>query len=215
MSDGQQSTDEHGDTVNSASAEQGRVRFGSPVTDKVYDILAPVIATVDAELIDVEWLGGTLRLVVDAEGGVTTERLADVNRLVSPLLDQHDPVPGRYLLEVSSPGVERPLRRVGHYRRAVGEQVIVKLETWSEIRRVRGELLAADDDAITVLAVETDGVDLAEPTSMNIAHRDIAKARTHFAWGPTPKPGGKSAKKPSGSGKGKKKSGQRKKKSGR
>jgi ribosome maturation factor RimP len=178
------------DPVDTPTADPTEPSLGSPVADKVYALLATPVSTVGAELLDVEWTGGTLRLVVDADGGITTERLAEVNRLVSPLLDQHDPVPGRYLLEVSSPGIERPLRRVEHFRRAIGEQVILKLESWSEIRRVRGELLTVDEESVTVNAVETDGVDLAETETLTIAHDSIAKARTHFEWGPKPKKGG-------------------------
>lgn len=182
-------------TTSTETGEQAAgSEFGSPVADAVHALLAGPVATVGGELIDVEWTGGTLRLVVDAEGGVTTKRLAEVNRLVSPLLDQHDPVPGRYLLEVSSPGVERPLRRPDHFRRAVGEQVIVKLESWSEVRRIRGELLSADDDGISVAAVEIDGVDLADIENHSVPYDTIAKARTNFDWGPTPKKGGKSQK---------------------
>lgn len=180
-------------TTDSEKQTTGTV-FGSPVADKVHELLADPIAAVGGELIDVEWTGGTLRLVVDADGGITTERLAEVNRLVSPLLDQHDPILGRYLLEVSSPGVERPLRRPDHFRRAVGEQVIVKLESWSEVRRVRGELLSADDDGIAVAVVEIDGVDLPEIETRTLAHDTISRARTHFDWGPTPKKGGSKAK---------------------
>ncbi len=184
------------DQAPNQPADQPVSEFGSPVADAAYRLVAEPIATVGGELIDVEWTGGTLRLVVDAPGGVTTERLAEVNRLVSPLLDQHDPVPGRYLLEVSSPGVERPLRRPDHFRRAVGEQVIVKLESWSEIRRLRGELLSADDNGISVSVVEIDGVDLAEAETHDVPHDTIAKARTHFDWGPTPKKGGKGSQGP-------------------
>ena len=100
--------------------------FGSPIADRVHDLLAPVLATVGAELVDVQWAGGTLRIVADRPdggGGITVDGLAEINRLVSPILDQHDPVPGRYTLEVSSPGVECPLRRPDHFRRAVGETV--------------------------------------------------------------------------------------------
>ena len=181
-------------TSTEAGDQVSASEFGTPVADAVHTLLADPVATVGGELIDVEWTGGTLRLVVDAEGGITTERLAEVNRLVSPLLDQHDPVPGRYLLEVSSPGVERPLRRADHFRRAIGEQVIVKLESWSEVRRIRGELESADDDGISVAAVEIDGVDLSEVENHSVPYDTIAKARTHFDWGPTPKKGGKSQK---------------------
>ncbi len=179
-------------TSNEPGDQPTGSEFGSPVADAVHALLVDPVATVGGELIDVEWTGGTLRLVVDAEGGITTEQLAEVNRLVSPLLDQHDPVPGRYLLEVSSPGVERPLRRPDHFRRAIGEQVIVKLESWSENRRIRGELLSADSDGVSVAVVEIDGVDLPEVENHTVRYDAIAKARTHFDWGPTPKKGGKS-----------------------
>src|SRR5688572_26160369 len=103
------------------------------VEERVDELLSPVVATLDVELVDVELAGGILRLTVDRpdrrdrEDGVTTDQLAKVNRLVGPLLDQHDPIPGRYTLEVSSPGLERSLKRPDHYRRAVGEVVVVKL----------------------------------------------------------------------------------------
>lgn len=210
MSEAQDPTIEEAVEIDPAVVSGPDPQFGSPVADKVYDLLSSPISTVEVELLDVEWTGQTLRLVIDAEGGVTTARLAEVNRLVSPLLDQHDPVPGRYMLEVSSPGIERPLRRVDHYTRAVGEQVIVKLETWSEIRRVRGELLSVDENGVTVAAVETDGVVSGDTENITIAHEDIAKARTHFEWGPTPKKGGGNARSSSNKNKNKKKSNKKK-----
>ena len=74
-----------------------KLEMSSPVATKVFELLSPVVATADVELLDVEWTGGTLRVVLDHADGVTTEQLTSVNRLVSPILDQHDPVPGRYL----------------------------------------------------------------------------------------------------------------------
>ncbi|MEZ5377847.1 MAG: ribosome maturation factor RimP [Acidimicrobiales bacterium] len=167
------------------------------VVDNVTELLGPVIDTLGVELIDVEWVGSSLRIVVDEADGITTDRLADVNRLISPILDQHDPVPGRYTLEVSSPGVERKLTKPLHYARAIGEDVVVKLEAGNEPRRVKGRLSAFDEAAgtITVEAVELDGVDLASPETHLLALADIAKTRTVFAWGPTPKIGGPSGAK--------------------
>lgn len=166
------------------------------VTDNVIDLLEPVVATLGVELVDVEFNGGLLRVTVDQDGGITTDVLAKVNRNISPILDQHDPIPGRYTLEVSSPGVERRLNTLAHYRRAIGENVIVKLFPGHEQRRIRGELIAVDDtasgadhDFVTVDAVETDGVDLAEVARFEIALADVSKARTVFDWGPAPKPG--------------------------
>lgn len=167
----------------------------SPVADRVHDLVAPVVATFGVELVDVEWTGGTLRVVVDQPGGITTEKLTEVNRLISPLLDQHDAVPGRYLLEVSSPGVERALRTHAHFVRAIGEDVTVKLVPAVEPRRVRGRLTAVDDQRLTVDAVEIDGV--ARPTAET--HRidlvDVAKARTVFDWDSMPKKPKKKKKK--------------------
>lgn len=201
--------------------------FGSPVADRVYDLLAPVVATTGAELVDVHWAGGILRLAVESipggavtgdeattdddadsatepgdrpagdgsppRDGITTDALAEINRLVSPLLDQHDPVPGRYTLEVSSPGVERPLRRHEHFARAVGETVIVKTVPGHETRRFRGVLRAIESDRLQLAVDEIDGVALDESTDVDLDLADVASARTHFDWGPTPKKGGKGA----------------------
>lgn len=171
-------------------------RFGSPVAERVNDLLAPAMATLGAELVDVVWAGGTLRIVADRPDGITIDGLAEINRLVSPILDQHDPVPGRYTLEVSSPGVERPLRRPDHFRRAVGETVIVKAIPGVDPRRVKGLLRSFEGEVLEIDVVEIDGVDLAEVEPHSISLDEIDTARTHFEWGPAPKPGkgGKRAK---------------------
>lgn len=163
----------------------------SPVAGRIYELLAPIVATADVELLDVEWTGGTLQVIVDHEDGVNIDSLATVNRLVSPILDQHDPISGRYTLEVSSPGVERPLRRSAHYQRAIGEVVIVKTEPHVEPRRVKGTLIEASDSELSIDVTEVDGVDLPEVDRRAVAIVDIASARTIFEWGPTPKKGGK------------------------
>ncbi len=176
------------------------------IPDTVTELLEPVVATLDVELIDVEWNGNSLRIVVDRvwtqdevidkTNGITTQQLADVNRLISPILDQHDPVPGRYTLEVSSPGVERKLTKPEHYRRALGENVVVKLMPQLEPRRVKGELLAIDVDTntIQVVGTEIDGIGQVDPTPITLDIASIQKARTSFDWGPTPKPGGPKSK---------------------
>lgn len=169
------------------------------IDQTVSDLLGPIIETTGAELIDVEWAAGTLRITVDESssesGRITADRLAELNRLVSPILDQHDPVPGKYLLEVSSPGVERPLRRGEHFARAVGEDVIVKLVPGVDPRRLRGELVAFDNDELDIAVVEVDGVELADPERHNVSLDDVAKARTYFDWGPAPKAGQKAGNK--------------------
>jgi ribosome maturation factor RimP len=165
------------------------------VQERVHELLAPIVASLGMELLDVDYSGNALRLTIEETGGgVTSERLAEVNRLVSPILDQHDPISGRYTLEVSSPGLERPLKRAEHYRRAVGEKVAVKLVPEQQPRRIRGELLSVDPSSIVINAVEVDGVELEEPEQLTVELSTIAGARTVFDWGPGPKPGQPGAK---------------------
>lgn len=182
--------------------------------DAVAELLEPVVASLGAELVDVDFNGGILRLTVDQEGGVTTDVLATVNRTVSPILDQHDPVAGRYTLEVSSPGVERKLTKFAHFQRAVGENVIVKREPGLDPRRVKGALVEIEGDelasaTLVVDATEFDGIDLPGVERFSVAMNEVDTARTVFDWGPAPKPGGKNA------GAAKNKSGGGKKKSGK
>lgn len=172
------------------------------IPESVTELLEPLVATLDVEILDIEWNGNSLRVVVDRTwgpdevidktNGITTQQLADVNRLIGPVLDQHDPVPGRYTLEVTSPGVERKLTKAEHYRRAIGEQVVVKMMPRAEPRRVKGELLSHDEATgmIEVVGDEIDGIDQANPETLSIEIALVQKARTSFDWGPTPKPGG-------------------------
>jgi len=148
-------------------------------TDEVRGVVEPVLGDWDLYLYDLELAGRTLRVTVDREGGVDLDTLGAVTRAVSAALDDADPVPGgRYTLEVSSPGVERPLRRPDHFRRAVGSRVTVKTTPATEgERRVEGELADADDDGV-VLAV--DGA------PVRLGYDQIVKARTLFEWGPSP-----------------------------
>lgn len=164
------------------------------VEERVHDLLAPVVETVGVELVDVEYTGSSLRVTIDEDSGITTGRLAEVNRLISPLLDQHDPISGRYTLEVSSPGLERPLRTVEHYQRAIDEVVVLKLAPDQEIRRLRGTLVGVEadgDHAVVVVidTVEVDGVRLDESEERRVDQSTIVGARTVFEWGPSPKPG--------------------------
>jgi ribosome maturation factor RimP len=98
---------------------------------------------------------GLVRLYLDAEAGITVEDCARVSRAVSEVLDAEDPIPGEYTLEVSSPGLERPLRTAGQFGRFVGETVFVELAQPQDGRRRFLGLLAAAD--ATTIEVEVDG----------------------------------------------------------
>jgi ribosome maturation factor RimP len=156
------------------------------VAERVADAVAPVLDELGLLLHDVEHSGTSIRVVIDraepAGGGVDVDALAAATRGISRLLDDLDPIDGHYTLEVSSPGLERPLRTPAHFARAVGAEVTVKTRPGTEgDRRVEGTLEAADDDAFTLA--------LAGGGTRRIRYDEVEKARTTFAWGPAPKPG--------------------------
>lgn len=144
---------------------------------RVEELIAPVVAASGARVYDVSFAGNTLQIAVDADGGAGMDLIHSLTRQLSVLLDAHDPVPGSYTLEVTSPGLERPLRRPDHYRWSVGRDVSLKVRTPEGTERLRGVLHDADDDAAVVI------IDDAE---RRVAYRDITSAKTVFDWGPTP-----------------------------
>ena len=160
-----------------------------PTSDRLLALVAPIVEAAGVELVDLEYGGGSLRVVVDEPGGIGTERLGAVTVAVSRALDEADPLPGRYTLEVSSPGVERPLRTPDHFRRAVGQRVTLR-DTGTEgspSRRIVGVVLAADDATVTVRADPERASE--DPTEVQLGYDRIDRARTLFEWGPAPKPG--------------------------
>jgi ribosome maturation factor RimP len=157
------------------------------MVDELIAILQPVLGAAGLELVDVEMRSGVLLVTVDGAGGVDLGALTDANRAVSAVLDELDAIPGRYSLEVSSPGVERTLRTPAHFVKAVGETVSVK--TRPQVpgeRRLRGRLVAADDDGFNLEAEGGSG-------PVRLAYSDVDRVRTVFVWGPeTGAPGGRS-----------------------
>lgn len=157
------------------------------VVERVQPLVDPILADLGLDLYDLEHAGGILKVVVDKEGGVDLESLSLVTRLLSRELDHTDPIPGRYTLEVTSPGLERNLRTPAHFRRAVGTLVSIRtLPHAAGERRLQGILVAADDTSVTVRGTEA-GADLGEERTVALA--DIERARTVFEWGGAPKPG--------------------------
>ena len=163
------------------------------VAETLYGELSPVVDALGLELVDVELSGATVRVTVDRDGGVDLDALADANRAVSRALDGLDPIPGRYTLEVSSPGLERRLRRREHFARAVGEWVSVRLLPGTgDVRRLQGRLVDADERGVRVEGPEVPG------GSAHIAYDAIERARTVFEWGAKPAPTPSRAKAPNG-----------------
>jgi ribosome maturation factor RimP len=122
-------------------------------------LLRPVVEGLGFELWELEYFprrgNALLRMYLDSPRGVTLDDCEHVSRAVSEVLDTHDPLPDRYELEVSSPGLERPLRTPEHFARYVGEQVFVELVAPVDgRRRFKGPLAAV---TTTTIEVAVDG----------------------------------------------------------
>jgi len=172
------------------------------IIDRLREIVEPLCLELAVELYDIDLNGGVFKVTIDKPGGVDLTDIAQLTRDISRALDVHDPISGRYTLEVTSPGLERPLRSPAHFVRAVGAAVKIKtLPNVDVARRVEGVVVSADDVAVVIRTTSGD--------ERRIVYDDIEKARTVFEWGPTPRPGsaakntkqpaGVAAKKPAGS----------------
>ncbi len=151
-------------------------------TIDLVDALSPLLEAQGLDLIDVELHGSELTVFADREGGVTLDELGDATRIVSAALDEIDPMPGRYTLSVSSPGLERRLRTPAHFNRAIGELVTARLHGGTaEVRRVKGTLESADASGCTLTGPELPG------GTLRIAYDEIERARTVFEWSAQPK----------------------------
>ncbi len=136
------------------------------------DALEAHAAAHGVEIVTVEVVGSkkspTIRIYIDAPDGVTFNELTQAQEWISVLLDEIDPFPGAYLLEVSSPGIDRPLRTPAHFQAAIGQEARVKCVQGIEGRKnFKGILKGADGQGITL---EADGADI------TIAYDDVKKA---------------------------------------
>jgi ribosome maturation factor RimP len=141
-------------------------------------LVAPVVEAAGLALVDVEMRREgkrrVLRVTVDREGGLDLETIAQVSERVSRRLDVEGFDPGPYALEVSSPGVERPLRGPADFGRHVGQEVRVRTsEPVGGAKVHRGRLIAAGEDAVTI------ATDDGERT---VAYAIVAAARTVVDW---------------------------------
>ncbi len=129
--------------------------------DQLTDMLTPVVASLGCELWGLEYFTqgrhSTLRLYIDKEGGVGLEECEKVSRQVGAVLDVEDPIAGEYTLEVSSPGMDRPLYTLEQFSRYTGEQVNIKLRSAFEGRRkFSGILQGVEDDDVLVVVDDTE-----------------------------------------------------------
>lgn len=140
------------------------------------DMLEPVIDAAGYETIRILTIGKdnpTLQVMIDVKGGareINVEDCAKVSRALSAVLDEKDPISGRYSLEVSSPGLDRPLTKPEHFKRFQG--YVAKIETFNEVekrKRIKGEILNIDDN--NNVHIDMDGAEYV------VAFDNIAKAK--------------------------------------
>ncbi|XXF76394.1 ribosome maturation factor RimP [Myxococcaceae bacterium GXIMD 01537] len=156
--------------------------FKQTVEERAMTLLEPIVAGEGLELIEVEFVrereGWVLRLFIDKPGGrVGLDECSQVSRAVDPVLDVEDFIPNEYNLEVSSPGVNRPLKKPVHYQRVKGQKV--KVKTFRPIgepprKSFTGTLTDVTDEGFSV---EVEGAG-----SFRILFKDVAKANLEFEF---------------------------------
>jgi len=153
--------------------------------ERLWAVIEPYVAAEGIELDDLEIVGKepgvVVRVTLDAETSIGVDKLAELSRRLSRFFDEEDPVAGSYTLEVSSPGLERKLRRPRHFEKSIGRSVKIKSRIPVEgDHSHRGVLVRADSDGFVV---EVDG------DERQIAYGDVVAARTVFEWEKASKPG--------------------------
>jgi ribosome maturation factor RimP len=161
----------------------------SDVLTSLEELIGNYLGAERLELDDLEMLGQgsgrILRVVIDG-ADVGVDHLAELSRGISRLLDHESDLDGSYTLEVTSPGLERRLRRPAHYSKSIGKEVTVKTRVDVDgERRHEGALIASDDDG---LSIDIDG------EARRIEFDQVKSARTVFRWERAPKPGKKAAR---------------------
>ncbi|GGP88502.1 ribosome maturation factor RimP [Streptomyces melanogenes] len=150
-------------------------------SERLRGLLEPLVSAKDLDLEEIEVSRAgrrrMLRIVVDSDEGVELDTCAELSRAVSDALDESDVMGDEeYVLEVTSPGAERPLSELRHYVRAIGRLARFTLAEGGELV---ARILGADEDG---LDLEVPGVKGRKATARRIAYADIAKARVEIEF---------------------------------
>lgn len=149
----------------------------SKVTDVAEKLVTPILEEMQLELVDVEYVkegkNWFLRLYIDKENGIDIEECGIVSERLSEKLDEVDPIPHHYFLEVSSPGAERPLKKAEDFQQAIGKFVHVKTyEPIDNEKTFDGKLLTFDGEALEIeITIKT------RKKTIKIPYIKVAKAR--------------------------------------
>jgi len=155
-------------------------RGAQSVVDRVQEIISPILWALGLELVEVVCVGqgprSVVRVLIDKPGGVTVTDCEQAHKALGPALDVADPFPHAYTLEVSSPGLDRPFKRLQDYQRAIGKEVSLKLrQPLNGQWRVIGRLVEADEQAVSL----TVSIGAAEPQMLRMEQEQIADARLY------------------------------------
>lgn len=153
-------------------------RGSEAIADRLQGVITPILWTLGLDLVDLLYVGqgprSVIRILIDKPGGVTITDCEQAHRVLGPALDVADPFPHPYTLEVSSPGLDRPFRRLQDYQRAVGKEIALKLrQPLNGQWRVTGRLEEADE-SLVVLSMPTG---TSGPQLLKLERDRIAEAR--------------------------------------
>lgn len=125
------------------------------ISETISELALPIVEEAGCELVDVEFLkegaDWFLRVYIDKSGGVSLDDCEKVSRPLNDKIDEKDPIPHAFYLEVSSPGLERPLKKPRDFEKAIGNLVEIKLfKAVDNTKRFEGELVSYDGKSITI-----------------------------------------------------------------
>ena len=126
----------------------------TPLEHKLIRIVEPVIKDMGFHLVMLEFKGGVLQILAEdpRTGNLSLDDCTAINKMLSPLLEVEDPIPGAYTLEISSPGIDRPLMKAEDFAKFAGYDAKVELdESMDGQRRFRGKILGVDEEFVTLL----------------------------------------------------------------
>jgi ribosome maturation factor RimP len=158
------------------------VKESRSVVDRISEAVSPILWTLGLELADVVCVGqgprSVVRVFIDKPEGVTLDDCERAHKALGPALDVADPFPHAYTLEVSSPGLDRPFKRLQDYRRNIGKRVSVKLkEPLAGQWRLVGTLTGVTDNSVTM--------EISEPPparTVTLEQRSIGEAKRVVTW---------------------------------
>ena len=149
-----------------------------PDLEKIEKVIEPVAASIECELVGCEWAFGAgqgiLRVFIDRPGGARLSDCEKLSRLIDPVLEVEDLIDPRYNLEVSTPGLERPLKKLTDFTRFAGQKIRLRTKIPIEHRsHFRGELKGVEGEEVLM---EVEGI------TFRIPHKEVDRANLEVNW---------------------------------